>query len=244
MASTEGTIRLAALDARRNLILTESLRFEGCTALSLPSVPAIIPSSINLGSEDGHANSRHSKGKFYLIECPEGTTVVRCLAPFVRDGADSHDLVVVPFRGETIKIPADPPELLPLLAESGRCGLSLVSEPVPDEHLACTVSPNCDENDVRWMSVDYGSRIARCYFRGFDFGLKIKPDFPKKHVNRRLESSHMRGSKRICSGKVPRWHSSGVSQSQGRMSGKNVYARPRRSRRKVAHREPRDLAQV
>ena len=114
----------------------------------------------------------YSNGKFYLIECPEGSRVVRCPVQCIADFALAHDLLLVPFQGREIAIPSDPPELLPLLAESGRCGLSLVSKPVPDEHLACTVSPNCNENDVRWMSVEDGSRIARCVFRGFDFGLE------------------------------------------------------------------------
>ena len=60
----------------------------------------------------------YSKGKFYLIECPDGTRVVRCAAQSAPDTADSHDLLVVPFRGQELTIPADPPELLPLLAES------------------------------------------------------------------------------------------------------------------------------
>jgi predicted RNA-binding Zn-ribbon protein involved in translation (DUF1610 family) len=113
----------------------------------------------------------YSKGKFYLIECPDDTTVVRCLAPSVRDGADSHDLVVVPFRGQAIAIPADPPELLPQLAESGRCGLSLVGDPVPDVHLTDAVCPNCHEEAVTRMSIYDSSRIARCDCCGYDLGL-------------------------------------------------------------------------
>ena len=60
----------------------------------------------------------YSKGKFYLIQCPAGTRVVRSSAESVSDAADSHDHLVVPSRGQDIAIPSDPPELLPLLAES------------------------------------------------------------------------------------------------------------------------------
>jgi hypothetical protein len=40
----------------------------------------------------------------------------------------------------------DPRELSPLLAESGRCGLSPVAEPVPDANLAGAVRPKCDDD--------------------------------------------------------------------------------------------------
>ena len=79
-----------------------------------------------------------SKGKFYVIRCPQGTRVVRCSAqpaPVERDG---HDHLVVPFEGREIRIPADPSELLPLLAESGRCGLSLIGDAEPGMMLAGT----------------------------------------------------------------------------------------------------------
>jgi hypothetical protein len=64
----------------------------------------------------------YSKGKFYLIDCPDGTRIVRFSALSVPDSADSHDRLLVTFEGQEIAIPADPPELLLLLAESGRCG--------------------------------------------------------------------------------------------------------------------------
>jgi hypothetical protein len=89
----------------------------------------------------------------------------------VPDRADSHDILVVPFRGQEIAIPTDPPELLPLLAESGRCGLSLVGEPVPDVNLAGVICPDCNEDDVSWLSVEDGSQIAHCDYCGSDFGL-------------------------------------------------------------------------
>jgi hypothetical protein len=62
----------------------------------------------------------YSKGKFYLIECPDGTKVVRCAVRAVSARADSHDRLIVPFRGQELTIPADPPELLPLLADAGQ----------------------------------------------------------------------------------------------------------------------------
>jgi hypothetical protein len=106
----------------------------------------------------------YSQGKFYLIECPEGTRAVR-------DAAKLHDSLVVPFEGQEIAIPSDPPELLPLLAESGRCGLSLVGEPVPAVNLAGAVCPNCNEDDVSWLSVDDGSNTVHCDNCGCEFGL-------------------------------------------------------------------------
>ncbi len=84
----------------------------------------------------------HSNGRFYLIECPAGTTIVRREAKSVPDSAESHDLLVVPFQGLELAIPSDPPELLPLLAESERFGLALVGEPVADVNLAGAVWPN------------------------------------------------------------------------------------------------------
>jgi hypothetical protein len=93
----------------------------------------------------------HSKGRFYLIECPDGIRVVRCATQSVAGSTDSHDILVVPFKSEELEIPSDPPALLPLLAESGRCGLSLVGEPVPDVNLAGAVCPSCNEDDVNWL---------------------------------------------------------------------------------------------
>lgn len=112
-----------------------------------------------------------SKGKFYLIGCPPGTRVVRCSeqsAPVDRDG---HDLLVVPFDGQEICIPFDPSELLPLLAESRRCGLSLISGPEQEARLAGTGCTNCGEDDVNWLSVEDGSDTAHCDRCGSDFVL-------------------------------------------------------------------------
>ena len=78
---------------------------------------------------------------------------------------------MVPFEGREIRIPADPSELLPLLAESGRCGLSLIGDPEPEMRLAGAACPNCGEDDVNWLSVEDGSETAHCDRCGSDFGL-------------------------------------------------------------------------
>jgi Zn ribbon nucleic-acid-binding protein len=113
----------------------------------------------------------YSAGKFYLIECPEGTRVVR----HAGESSEPNDLLVVPFEGQEIAIPGDPSELLPLLAESGRCGLSLVGEPLPAVNLAGAVCPSCREDDVSWLSVDDGSNCVHCDNCGCDFGLDAHP---------------------------------------------------------------------
>ncbi len=113
----------------------------------------------------------HSKGKYYLIECPAGTRVVRCAAQAVPGADDSHDRVIIPFRGQELTIPADPPELLPLLADAGQYGLSLIGEPLADASVAGAVCPNCNEDDVSWLSVEDDSNIAHCDNCGCDFGL-------------------------------------------------------------------------
>jgi hypothetical protein len=60
---------------------------------------------------------------------------------------------------------------LPLLAESERFGISLVGEPMSDVDLAGAVCPNCNEDDVSWLSVEDDSRIALCDYCGCEFGL-------------------------------------------------------------------------
>jgi hypothetical protein len=67
---------------------------------------------------------QYAQGKFYTIECPEGTRVVRRPAQPADGDAPRHDHLVVPLDGGEIRIPAEPPELLPLLAESGNFGVS------------------------------------------------------------------------------------------------------------------------
>jgi uncharacterized metal-binding protein (TIGR02443 family) len=112
-----------------------------------------------------------SKGKYYVIQCPQGTSVVRCSAQPALVEPHGHDLLVVPFEGREIRIPADPSELLPLLSESGRCGLSLIGDPEPEMMLAGAACPNCGEDDVNWLSVEDGSETAHCDRCGSDFGL-------------------------------------------------------------------------
>ena len=98
---------------------------------------------------------RHfSKGKFYVIQCPPGTRVVRCSEDPALVGSEGHDLLIVPFEGQEIRIPADPSELVPLLAESGRCGLSLIGDPEPEKILAGAACPNCGEDDVLVITIN------------------------------------------------------------------------------------------
>ena len=104
-----------------------------------------------------------------------GTRVVRCSEQPALVGSDGHDLLVVPFEGQEIRIPADPAELLPLLAESGRCGLSLIGGPEPGMMLAGAVCPNCSEDEVNWLSVEDNSETAHCDRCGSDFGLPLSP---------------------------------------------------------------------
>ena len=78
---------------------------------------------------------------------------------------------MVPCEGREIRIPADPAELLPLLAESGRCGLSLIGDLEPEMMLAGAACPNCGEDDVNWLSVEDGSETAHCDRCGSGFGL-------------------------------------------------------------------------
>jgi hypothetical protein len=79
-----------------------------------------------------------------------------------------------PFEGREIRIPADPSELLPLLAESGRCGLSLIGDREREIMLAGTACPNCGEDDVNWLSVVDGSETAHCD-RPRDSGRRVQP---------------------------------------------------------------------
>ena len=90
-------------------------------------------------------------------------------------GSDGHDLLVVPFEGQEIRIPADPAELLPLLAESGRCGLSLIGDPEPEMMVAGAACPKCGEDDLNWLSVEDSSETAHCDRCGSDFGLPLSP---------------------------------------------------------------------
>src|SRR4051812_16329292 len=95
----------------------------------------------------------HAQGKFYTIECPVGTRIERH-SDLAADGeAVPHDHLVLPINGKEVRIPADPPELLPLLAETGKFGITLIREPVPEIRLAGTSCPGCGESDVNWLQV-------------------------------------------------------------------------------------------
>ena len=116
----------------------------------------------------------HAQGKFYTIECPEGTRLVRARIVPTASVAE-HDHLIVPLNGKTIRIPADPPELLPLLAESGNFGVSLVGEPEPDVRLAGASCPGCGEVDVAWLQLGEGSGTVHCDRCGADFDPAASP---------------------------------------------------------------------
>ena len=116
----------------------------------------------------------HAQGKFYTIECPEGTRVVRRSGR--PEAGGPHDHLVVPLNGKEVRIPADPPELLPMLAESGNFGVSLVGEPEPDVRLAGVSCPGCGETDVTWLQLREDSESVHCDRCGADFVLPVFPD--------------------------------------------------------------------
>jgi hypothetical protein len=78
-----------------------------------------------------------SKGKFDLIKCPKDTRVIRCWGLPASVDPGGHDLLMVPFEGREIRIPAGPSELL--LAEAGLYDLSLIGGPKPAIMLAGAV---------------------------------------------------------------------------------------------------------
>ena len=101
----------------------------------------------------------HAQGKFYTIECPEGTRVVRRPKPV--DGADPHDLLIVPLNGKVVRIPADPPELLPLLAETGNFGVSLVGEARADVGWRVRM-PRLWRGGRDWLQLGEESEAVHC----------------------------------------------------------------------------------
>jgi hypothetical protein len=115
----------------------------------------------------------HAQGKFYTIECPEGTRLVRHSEPSADGEAVPHDHLVVPLNGKQVRIPADPPELLPLLAESGNFGITVVGEPEPDVRLEGATCPDCGETDSNWLQVEDGSETVHCDSCGADFALPV-----------------------------------------------------------------------
>ena len=96
----------------------------------------------------------YSLGKFYLIECPEGSRVVR--------DASSPERLAVPFDGRGIMIPAEPCELLPMLAEAGRCGLALIGEPVFEPRFTGLICPSCAERETAWLTLEDDGESALC----------------------------------------------------------------------------------
>jgi ribosomal protein S27E len=114
----------------------------------------------------------HAQGKFYTIQCPQGTRMVRGKD---RPGGKvaEHDHLIVPLNGKEVRIPADPPELLPLLAESGNFGVSLVGEPEPDARLVGASCPGCGETDVNWLQLRESSETVHCDRCGADFVLVV-----------------------------------------------------------------------
>src|SRR4051812_33161612 len=104
----------------------------------------------------------YAQGKFYTIQCPEGTRVVRRPERPPDEKPVPHDVLLVPLNGQEIRIPADPPELLPMLAESENFGVSLIGEPEPDVRLAGVVCPGCGETDVNWLLLRDGSEVVHC----------------------------------------------------------------------------------
>jgi ribosomal protein S27E len=117
----------------------------------------------------------YAQGKFYTIQCPEGTRVVR-RTDQTADGEEIlHDLLVVPLKGREIRIPADPPELLPMLAETGNFGVTLVGEPEPEMRLDGVSCPGCGEADVAWLQLGDCSKAVHCDRCGADFALPTPP---------------------------------------------------------------------
>jgi hypothetical protein len=116
----------------------------------------------------------YAGGKFYRIALPEGSRLVRS------SGRLTHDVVIVPYEGREIAIAADPPELLPLLAESGRCGLATVGEPEPEARLAGIACPECGERDVSWLSLNDEGAMVHCERCGAGFEPRREwgPDIP------------------------------------------------------------------
>jgi predicted RNA-binding Zn-ribbon protein involved in translation (DUF1610 family) len=132
--------------------------------------PGDNPRQGPVSSGDAMRVKHYAQGKFYVIECPEGTRLVRRSS-----GGEvvKCDHLVVPLKGEDIRIPADPPELLPMLAESGNFGISLVGKPLPDVNLAGVVCPKCGEDDVNWLQVREDSKTVHCDRCGTEFVLPV-----------------------------------------------------------------------
>jgi ribosomal protein S27E len=111
----------------------------------------------------------YSQGKWYRIECPEGSRIERQSDQAGPGGGHPPDRLIVPWGGEEIAIPAEPVELLPLLAESGRCGLSLLGKTEAGAELAGVACPGCGEQDIDWLSIGASEERIHCDRCGGDF---------------------------------------------------------------------------
>jgi predicted RNA-binding Zn-ribbon protein involved in translation (DUF1610 family) len=126
----------------------------------------------------------YAQGKFYTIECPEGTRIVRNSTFRASGKPDPCDGIIVQFNGKELRIPAEPAELLPLLAESGNLGVSLVGEPEPDVRLVGVCCPDCGETDVNWLQLRDGSESVHCDHCGAEFALPVLTDAPMRVSSR------------------------------------------------------------
>jgi ribosomal protein S27E len=111
----------------------------------------------------------YAQGKWYQIVCPEGSRVERQSDQAGPGGGHPQDRLIVAWGGEEIAIPAEPEELLPLLAESGRCGLSLLGKPEATAELAGVACPGCGEQDIDWLSIGESDEMVHCDRCGSDF---------------------------------------------------------------------------
>ena len=122
----------------------------------------------------------YAQGKFYTIQCPEGTRVLRNSAFRASGKPDPCDGIVVPYNGRKVPIPADPPELLPMLAETGNFEVTLDGEPEPEMRLDGVSCPGCGEDDVNWLVIEDGSEWVHCDRCRDEFVLPVsaRPHFP------------------------------------------------------------------
>src|SRR4051794_11456493 len=104
----------------------------------------------------------YAQGKWYQIKCPEGSRVKRQSDQAGPGGGPPQDRLIVPWGDEEIAIPAEPEELLPLLAESGRSGLSLLGKTEAGAELAGVACPGCGEEDVNWLVLQDAEGQVHC----------------------------------------------------------------------------------
>jgi hypothetical protein len=147
---------------------------DGRIGFGTPADPAIIPLGTRSSSSGDAMRVRHyAQGKFSTIECPEGTGVVRRSEQAADGETIPYDHLIVPLNGKEVRIPADPPGLLPMLAETGNFGVRLVGKPEPDVRLAGVSCPGCGEDDVAWLQPGDGSEVVHCDYCGREFDLPL-----------------------------------------------------------------------